>query len=127
MRLAFRSVAVFNVATPLWLTVMFLILRHPGFQLNAVMTFSVAAFCAFAFWSTRDAASGTRATAPPWTHAATLAGSLILGACGVLAMYQNLQPNADFEGFVLIIGAAWMVQAALAALTLVNRNTKITD
>lgn len=126
MRLAYRSVAAFNVATALWLTVMFLVLRRPGFQLDAVMTFSVAAFCAFAFWSTRDAASGMRATAPPWMHAATLAGSLILGACGAWAIYQDLQPNANFEGFVLIIGAAWMAQGALAALTLVNRNTKIT-
>ena len=113
MRLAFRSVAAFNVATALWLTVMFLILRHPGFQLNAAITLGIAGFSAFAF-------SSARADAPGWMRGTALGGSLILGAGGAWAIYQDLQPNADFEGFVLIIGAAWILQGVAALLALVT-------
>ena len=109
MRLAFRSVALFNVATALWLAVMFLILRHPGFALHAAEAAAIAAFCSLAFWS-------ARATAPAWLRTTALFGSLLLGACGAWAIYQNVQPNADFEGFVLIIGAAWIAQAGTALL-----------
>ena len=37
MRLAFRSIALFNIATSLWLTVMFLILRHANFGPRAAV------------------------------------------------------------------------------------------
>ena len=53
MRLAFRSVAVFNVATALWLSVMFLILRHPGFEQRAALAMSIALFCGFAVYAAR--------------------------------------------------------------------------
>jgi len=104
---AFRFVAALNVATAVWLTVMFLILRHPGFELNALMTLGIAAFCALAFWS-------ARAHVPVWMRTASLIGSLALGVCGGWAIYQDLQPGAHFEGFILVIGAMWIGQAATA-------------
>ena len=110
MRLVFRSIAGFNVATALWLSVMFLILRHPGYAVNATITVFIAAFCLFAFYAARTAVQ-------PWMRATALSGSLILGACGAWAIYQDLQPGASFEGFILIIGAAWIVQAIAALLT----------
>jgi hypothetical protein len=109
MRLLFRSAAAFNVATALWLSVMFLVLRHPNFLPKAAVTLGIAVFCVLAFRAAGAAASSGM-------RAAALAGSLVLGACGAWAIYQDLQPNADFEGFVLIIGAAWIVQAAAAVL-----------
>ena len=118
MRLAFRSVAVFNVATALWLSVMFLILRHPGFEQRAALAMSIALFCGFAVYAARDGAAG-------WMRTAGLSGSVVLGACGAWAIYQDLQPQASFEGFILIIGAMWIVQGALAALMLAARSTKI--
>ena len=120
MRLVFRSVAIFNVATAVWLSVMFLILRHPGFELKAVVTLAIALFCGFAVYST-----GTSATAS--IRMAGLAGSVVLGAAGAWAIYENLQPNAGFEGFILIIGAAWIAQGALAAIRLAAPSTKIAD
>lgn len=110
-RLAFRSIVLFNVATALWLSVMFLILRHPGYALNAALTVGIATFCAFAFFAARTGAAS-------WMRASGLAGSFVLGAGGAWAIYQNLQPTAHFEGFILIVGATWILQAVAAALTL---------
>ncbi len=111
MRLLYRSATLFNVATALWLSVMFLILRHPDYGPKAAATLGVAVFCALAF----------RAAGPNPSQrmrVAALAGSAILGAFGTWAIYQDLQPTASFEGFVLIIGAAWIVQAAAALLSI---------
>ena len=118
MRLAFRSVALFNVATALWLSVMFLILRHPGYALNAVMTLGIAAVCVLAFVAGRIGAAS-------WMRAGGLGASLVLGAGGVWVIYQNLQPGAHFEGFILIIGATWIVQAATALAALARRTTRV--
>jgi hypothetical protein len=118
MRLVFRSIAVFNVATALWLSVMFLILRHPGFELKAAIALAIALFCGFAVYSTgAGAAAGTRT--------AGLSGSIALGAAGTWAIYENLQPNAGFEGFILIIGAAWILEGAVAALMLAAPRHKV--
>ncbi len=116
MRLAFRSIALFNIATSLWLTVMFLILRHANFGPRAAVAMGIAVFCGCAFYASRP-------TAPPWMRAAAMSGSLMLGAAGVLAIYQDLQPNASFEGFVLIIGTAWIAQATTALVTFAARST----
>jgi len=121
MRLAFRTIALFNIATSLWLSVMFLILRHTGFALNAAITLAIAAFCGFAFYASRP-----NAFSQHWMRATAMSGSLILGAAGGWAIYQDLQPNADFEGFVLIIGAAWIVQAATALVTFSGRSRPFT-
>lgn len=106
MRQMLRAVALFNVATALWLSVMFLILRHPGFGQNAMITLAIAAFCGFAFYATQSSAAPWMR----WMRAASLLGNVLLGACGAWAIYQNLQPSARFEGFILIIGAMWIVQ-----------------
>lgn len=119
MRLAFRSVTLFNIATALWLSVMFLILRHADFAVKAAIAFGIADFCAFAFYASRPAAQ-------PWMRAAAMSGSLILGACGAWAIYSDLQSNASFEGFILIIGAAWVVQAATAAVTFAKPRARAT-
>ncbi len=117
MRILFRSVTAFNVATALWLSVMFLILRHPDYGTRAVLTLGVAAFCGLACWS-------ARAAAPGWVRLSALAGSLALGAVGSWAIYQDLHTD-DFEGFVLIIGAMWIVQAAVALGLAARRTTPL--
>ena len=119
MRLGFRSVAVVNVLVALWLTTMFVMLRHPGYERNAAMALAIAAVCGFAFWAGRSAAA-------PWMRATALAGSIALAACGGWAIYEDLRPDANFEGFILIVGALWIVQGALAVLTHGTRSTQIT-
>ena len=110
MRLAFRSVVAFNVATALWLSMMFLILRHEQFARNAVITLGVAAFCALAFLSARTGA-------PAWMRMAALIGSVAMAVFGAWTVHGQLQPNnLDFEGYLLIIGASWVAQGAGAGL-----------
>lgn len=122
MRLAFRSIALFNVATAGWLSVMFLVLRHADFAMKAALTFGVAGFCVFALYASRPATPSV----PAWMRAAAMSGSMILGAAGAWAIYVDLQPNASFEGFILIIGAAWIAQAATAAVTFAKRRPRVT-
>jgi hypothetical protein len=110
MRLAFRFVAAFNVATAVWLTVMFFVLRHPGYAPRAGATAGIAAFCALAFLSAGTARAG-------WMRATSVGGSLVLAAMGAWFMYQDTRPGADFEGFVLIVGLAWIAQGVAAAVT----------
>lgn len=107
MRLVFRSVTGLNTAIAVWLSAMFLILRHADATRNAMIALIIAIFCALAFWSVRR-------DAPAWLRSTALVGSLLLGMAGLWAIYQDLQPNADFEGFVLIVGAAWTIQGVAA-------------
>lgn len=109
MRLAVRSIAAFNTATAVWLTVMFLILRHADYARNAAVTAGVAAFCLWSVWAARE---GTAA----WQRHTMAVGSVVMAGYGAWAIYGDLRPGANFEGFVLIIGAAWVVQGALALL-----------
>ena len=107
MLLAFRTIAAFNTATAVWLGVMFLILKHPAYGTNAALAFAIAAFCALAFFA---AAQGAAA----WLTAVSRLGSLALAGFGAWAIYRDIQPGASFEGFILIIGAAWIVQGVLS-------------
>lgn len=107
MRLALRSLAAVNAATAVWLAVMFVVLRHAGYLRNALLACVIALFCV---WSAR----ASRALASDWKRHAVTAGSVGLAGYGAWAIYCVLQPGADFEGFVLVIGAAWILQGLVA-------------
>ncbi len=106
MALAFRAVAAFNTATAVWLGVMFLILRHPGYAGRAAVAFAIAACCLAACAASRHSRS--------WHTTVVKIGSVLLGIAGVWVIAQDLVPGANFEGFLLIIGAGWVAQGLLA-------------
>lgn len=110
MRLLFRATSLLNAAIAVWLSTMFLVLKHADATRNALIALVIAIVCALAFWSARR-------DAPRWLKESALIASLLLSMAGVWAIYRDLQPGADFEGFILIVGAAWTIQgvAALSA------------
>ena len=107
MRPTLRALATLNTATAVWLTVMFVVLRHEDYLRNALLAFAIALLCV---WSVR----ASRALAPSWERHGVTAGSVGLAGYGAWAIYCVLQPGADFEGFVLAIGAAWILQGLTA-------------
>ena len=119
MSQAFRVVAAFNAVTAVWLTAMFLILRHAAFARNAAVSLGVAVFCAAAIRSTGAAGS-------PAARQAAVVGSLLMGLFGAWVVYEEARPDAvDIEGYLLIIGAAWVAQGALALAVPARRTARL--
>ena len=102
MRTAVSALCGFTILASAWLFVMFLILRHPGFEWRAVASLGFVGISALTL-------ATVRLTHPePILRAAAAAGALVLGAVGVWAMTTNVD-----EGFVDVISLAFMLQAGL--------------
>jgi hypothetical protein len=106
MDAALAAVSCFTGLACAWLTVMFVVLGHPGYAWRATMAATVAAYSVLAVAAAVGAVRGTR-----------LRGALVVGGCaavalGAIVVYQTLS-GPDFDGFWLPIGAGLGVQGAL--------------
>ena len=105
MRTLLLSVCAFTLLACCWLTTMESVLRHPGYPSRMIMDALLAA------GSLLTGVVVLLLAATPWRWLA-LAAAVGAGAVGVTAIVR-IARAAHFEGFVLLIGASLVVQAAL--------------
>ncbi len=113
MRTILLTVCAFTLLACAWLTTMESVLRHPGYPsrmmldallgAGSLMIGIIVLFLATTSWR--------------WL---ALAAALGAGGVGVSAIVRNAHAE-HFEGFVLLIGTAFCVQAALALWVLAFR------
>jgi hypothetical protein len=104
------AVTSFTIVAGAWLSAMYLVLRHDGYWWRLLISLAVVGLGLATLRALRR---------PPSVELKTvlIVGALALGTLGVSALWQNNGPNAHFEGFVAVIGLAFVVQAALMLLT----------
>jgi hypothetical protein len=105
------AVASFTIVASSWLSVMYVVLRHDGYWWRLLISLTVVALSLATLRALRH---------PPSVEFRTVlvTGAVALGALGASALWQNSSPsNPHFEGFVNVIGLAFVVQAALMLLT----------
>jgi hypothetical protein len=107
MRKALAALSFLTAAASCWLTVMFFVLRHRGYEWRALMTtlFIVQSLV------TLVALSG-------YLHGGWIRILLLVGACGIViagvqAMVANASNVAHGEGYVDVIALALILQGAL--------------
>ena len=107
MRRLLTIVAGFTFLAASWFAVMYLVLRHDGYQWRFAIALLLVAQSILTIYAV------TRA-APPAVRATLIAGALGIAWLGVSAIWQNNSPtNHDWEGYVDVMGAALVVQAVL--------------
>jgi hypothetical protein len=109
MRAAVTTVCGFTMLASSWLFVMFLVLRHPGFEWRAALSIGfigIGALTLAELWLPQ-----------PGTTLRILVGiaALALGVAGAWA----IQTNVD-EGFIDVIGLAFILQAILTLTQLLR-------
>lgn len=109
MRILF-PVSLFTLASTTWLAVMEVILRHPGYATRTTTALCMALIC-LATLLVRPLHLGTRAERGLWL------GAVVLIGVGVNALV-HLARASHFEGFVLIIAVALILQGLLMLVTL---------
>ena len=109
MRILF-PVSLFTLASTTWLAVMEVILRHPGFATRTTTALCMALIC-LATLLVRPLHLGTRAERLLWLGAVALIG------VGINALV-HLARAIHFEGFVLVISVALVLQGILMLTTL---------
>ena len=109
MRILF-PVSLFTLASTIWLAVMEVTLRHPGYPARTTIALCMALIC-LATLLVRPLHLGTGAERLLWLGAVALIG------VGVSAMVQ-LARATHFEGFVLVIAVALILQGVLMLTTL---------
>jgi len=113
MRPILLTVCGFTLLACAWLTTMESVLRHPGYPSRMILDSLLGAgslvIAVIVFFLATTS----------WRWLA-LAAALGAAGVGVSAIVGNARRD-HFEGFVLIIGAAFCVQAALALWVLVLR------
>jgi hypothetical protein len=104
------AVTSFTIVAGAWLSAMYLVLQHDGYWWRLLISLAVVAL---------GLATLRALQRPPSVELKTvlIVGALALGTLGVSALRQNNRPNAHFEGFVDVIGLAFVIQAALMLLT----------
>lgn len=103
---------VFTVAAGIWLGVMESLLRHEGYAGRIVVaTFLAVQSLVTVLVVLLNAGRASRV--------AVLVGAVAIAVLGARAVWKIAQA-AHFEGFVLIIGVALMVQAGLTLATLIR-------
>ena len=113
MRTLLLTVCGFTLLACAWLTTMESVLRHPGYPSRMILDALLAA------GSLVIALVVLFLNATSWRWLA-LAAAVAAGAVGLSAVVRNARA-AHFEGFVLVIGIALTVQAALSVWVLVFR------
>jgi len=113
MRTLLLMICAFTLLACAWLTAMESVLRHPGYPsrmiLDALLGAGSVVIALIVLFSA--------ATSWRWLGLAAAVGA---GAVGLSAIVRNARA-AHFEGFVLIIGTALSIQAALSIWVLVFR------
>ena len=112
MRTWLFLLCLFTAAAGIWLASMETILRHEGYGVRIAVACFIAVQSAATLLFERF---GRQSPLRP----AVMAGSASLVLLGGTAVLRILQAS-HFEGFVLIIGLALMLQGALAIATLVR-------
>ena len=111
MRRVLTVFAGFTFLAASWLAVMYLVLRHEGFQWRFAIALLLMAQSVLTIYAVNRAA-------PPALRATLVAGAVGIAWLGVSAIWQNNSPtNHDWEGYVDVVGAALVVQAALTLWT----------
>ena len=113
MRTLLLTVCAFTLLACGWLTAMENVLRHPGYPSRMILDALLGA------GSLMIGMVVLFLAATSWRWLA-LAAALGAGGVGVSAIVRNARAD-HFEGFVLVIGTALCVQAALALWILVCR------
>ena len=109
MRILF-PVSLFTLASTSWLAMMEVILRHPGYATRTTTALCMGLIC-LATLLVRPLHLGTRAERLLWV------GAVALICVGVHALF-HLARASHFEGFVLIISVALILQGLLMLTTL---------
>ncbi len=114
MRLLLRLVCGFTILAAAWLTTMYFVLKHPGYQAHAMVSasFVAASLVTIAFLQL--------ARPPGWLQALVAATAIGLGYAGATTVSAVLKPDAHFEGYALVIGAMLVVQAALTLVVIAS-------
>jgi hypothetical protein len=119
MKKTLLSVSFFTFASTCWLTLMEIVLRHPGYLLRVGVSVSIALISS-ATISILVAKSGVRGERWLW------AGAVILIGIGGQAFLRNARA-AHFEGFVFLISAALLFQGVLMLLCSATRRGRDRD
>jgi len=105
----------FTAAASCWLLVMYVVLRHPGYEWRAAM----AALFVVQSALTVAALSG-------WVDGGWMRVLLLGGAAGIVlaggSAVQATLAGDHFEGFALVIGLALVVQGVLTLVTFLRRS-----
>ena len=112
MRAALSAVAALSLVVSAWLLVMYLVLRHPGYQWRAAMALGLIGIGMVAI------AGAWLDAAPPVLRAALVVGAAILAFVGVTAIVGNHRPGGHFEGYLEVAGLLFSAQAVLMLLRL---------
>jgi hypothetical protein len=109
MRTALTAICTFTILASCWLFVMYLVLRHPGFEWRAALAVGYAAIGVLTLLAVH------RFTDSSVWRAAACAGALALACAGVWAIRTNVD-----DGFADVIGIAFISQG-LATMTYLLR------
>ena len=116
MRTLLLILCAFTLLACGWLTIMEAVLHHPGYPTRMITDALLGAgSLIIALVAVLQATAGWR-----WL---ALAAALGAGGVGVVAIVKNARA-AHFEGFVLVIGTALALQAALTLWLLGFRQRK---
>jgi len=112
MRLLLRLVCAFTILASTWLTTMYFFLQHPGYEQRGAISvgFALAGLITLA---------GLQLARPPaWLQALVALGAIGLIYAGSSTVNAVLRPNAHFEGYALVIGAALALQGVLTLVVI---------
>jgi len=112
MRALLTVVCWLTIAASIWLGVMFVVLRHPGYEQGAGMA------ALFVAQSLLAVAVANQWLPGLWWRIIALAGGAALVWTGASAMAANLQ-GSHFEGFAVIISALLVLEGLLTAAYLI--------
>lgn len=112
MRILLRLVCGFTILASTWLTTMYFFLQHPGYEQRAAIS------AGFVLAGLITLASLQLARPPAWLQALVAIGAIALIYEGSSAINAVLRPNAHFEGYALVIGAALAVQGVLTLVVI---------
>lgn len=104
------AVSWFTLACTCWLTVMSVVLRHPGYVMQAAAALGLAMIC-LATLVVRRLDVGAAKERWLWV------GALVLMGVGGAAFWQNVRA-AHFEGYIFMISVALVVQGVLMLIVL---------
>lgn len=112
VRILLRLICGFTILASSWLTTMYFVLRHSGYQKGAAIS------AGFVLAGLITLASLQLARPPAWLQTLVAIGAIGLIYAGSSAVNAVLRPNAHFEGYALVIGAALAVQGVLTLVVI---------